>query len=72
MDDSYLQKENLFVKKITLNYVLLLLKNPVPIDWFLSPIPYFCDESKEYLDLHQSSNLENCIFFLLGLKKAFG
>ena len=25
----------------------------------LSPIPYFCDKSKEYLDLNQSSNLEN-------------
>ena len=32
---------------------------------FLSPIPYFCDKSKEYLDLNQSSNLKTCIF--LGL-----
>ena len=50
-------------------------KIPVTVEWFLSPIPYFCDKSKEYLDLNQSSNLETCIF--LGLifmrnEKAFG
>ena len=41
----------------------------------LSPISYFCDEIKEYLDLNQSSNLETCIFFgLIFIRngKAFG
>ena len=44
---------------------LLLLKNPVTVERFLSPIPYFCDKSKEYLDLIQNWNLETYIF--LGL-----
>ena len=32
------------------NHYLLLLKNPVTVEWILVPIPYFCDKSKEYLD----------------------
>ena len=43
---------------------MLLLNNPVTVEWFLSPIPYFLDESKGYLDLNQSSNLEICIFLV--------
>ena len=64
-DDSYMQIQNLFIKEIPKNHVLQLLKNPVTVEWFLSHIPYFCDKSKEYLDLNQSSNLETC--FVLGL-----
>ena len=49
-DDGYLQKENLFIKEIPKNHVLLLLKNPVTLEWFLSPIPHFCDKRKGETD----------------------
>ena len=45
------------------NQVLLLSKNPVTVEWFSSPIPYFCDKNKGNLALNQSSNLETCISF---------
>ena len=53
-DDCYLQKINLFIKKIPSNQVLLPLKNQVIVEWFLLSVPYFCDKSGRYLDLNQS------------------
>ena len=74
-NDSYVQKENLFIKNVPENHVLILLKNPVIVEWFLSPNLYFCDKSKGYLGLNQSSNLETYIFLgFIFIKncKAFG
>ena len=45
-DDSYLQKENLFIKTIPLNHVLLLLKNPVTVEWFYQPFQTFAIKVK--------------------------
>ena len=71
-DDSYMQKENLFIKNVLENHVLLLLKTPVTVEWFLSPniLCYFCYKSKGYLGLNQSLNLEIGIFLgLITIKK---
>ena len=46
-------KENLFIKKIPYNHVLLLSKNPVTVEWFSSPIPYFRDKNKGNLAFNQ-------------------
>ena len=63
-DDCYLQKKiKIFIKKNASNQVLLLLKNQVTVEWFLSSIPCFCDTSGRYLDLNKSQNLKTCIFF---------
>ena len=58
-----LPSKKLFIKKIPENHDLLLLKNPVTVEWILAPIPYFCNKSKEYLDFDKNSNLETYIFF---------
>ena len=78
-DDSYMQKENLFIENVPENHILLLLKKPVTVEYFLSPNLYFyftfCHKSWGYLGLNQSSNLETDIFLgLIIIKKwkAFG
>ena len=49
-DDSFLQNENLVMKKFPETMFCYFWKFRSQSNDFLSPIPYFCDKSKGYVD----------------------